>query len=477
MDKDENYSKVDELREKFDEEDSGIEPMTSEDFEFEWQASRTDSEITATEGKTHREYLPCKDSFVEDVKVVDPTQQRVWMRARYGGSRIGLVQGLPSGYPKWWHSPDVNSEFELCTICWRTVHQDTVCDFDSCCNAEDLKELVDKFDGIKDTSCEQEFDWRDYYANVTPLPVPGIVETIEPDFDAEVRLPKWVHKNRLARCVRKWMDKGDLVSPAEISSFVSAVESDHCPVCHHVASFSQTAVDSDSFVSRNTRDKSWSKPDTGPLDWDCVVYCGVHAGYNRWKKAFHPFGRNLRLLYEGYHPEPSLSKNSLMYLSTLLSSLRSELDRVTDPGKRLPTPTVITQVKVKLVSGKERNRYFTMHAYPLSRYVGIAIAVPEKVTYQKMNVRKFWHWKMAKDGKHDDVVRVSSREFQGLCSSCLVGLTTKGETLTRDVVRAGLPDILLRTHSEYYDDLIEQVIEAETSQKFTVFVMEPVLNR
>jgi len=53
MDKDENYSKVDELREKFDEEDSGIEPMTSEDFEFEWQASRTDSEITATEGKTH----------------------------------------------------------------------------------------------------------------------------------------------------------------------------------------------------------------------------------------------------------------------------------------------------------------------------------------------------------------------------------------------------------------------------------------
>ena len=469
---------------EIEETEETVPPDIVEDWEaFDFHASKSTPEITAKEGHSHREYLPCSDSFVEDVKTVDPEEQRIWVRQRYGGcgDRIALVRGMPSGNPKHWHSPDVNSEYELCTSCWQTVHKDFVCS-DSCCEQEDVKELVDCFDGIKDTSPDDEdFNWKDYYSDVTmDVFDKGIKSTSDTGNEATlklVRLPKWAHRRRLSRCMRKWIEEEDLVTPPDIGSFVAATVADHCPVCHHVASFSQTAVDSDSFVSRDTRDKSWSKPDTGPLDWDCTVYCGVHAGYNRWKRAFRPYGRNLRLLYEGYHPEQSLSKNNLMYLSTLLSSLRSELDRFTDPEKRLPSPTVITQVKVKLLSGKDRNRYFVMHTYPVSKYVGIAIAVPEKVTYQKMNVRKFWHWKMAKDGKHDDVVRVSSGEFQGLCPSCLVGLTTKGESLTRDVVRSGLPDILLRTHSEYYDDLIEQVIEAEKTQKFTVFIMEPVLNR
>jgi hypothetical protein len=475
MNENQNNSKVEELREKFDEEDENYH-HNSDFAEFDFHASQSNPEVTALPGHTHREYLPCRDSFVEDVTQLDPVEQRVWVVQRYGGARIGLVRGMASGDPKNWHSPDVNSDYELCTICWTKVHRDTVCDPDTCAmnGAEDVKELVTDFDGIKDTTDEKDL-FSEYYANIVPLEAP--IEPPKVKVPIKRRLDKWVHQNRLSRCMHKWIDQGDLVNPSEIGSFVAATCSDHCPVCHYVASFSQTAVDSDRFVSGTKSDEAWRKPDTAPLDWNCVVYCGVHAGYNRWKKAFYPFGRSLRLLYEEYHPEPNLSKNNLMYLSTLLSSLRSELDRFTDPGNRLPTPTVITQVKVKLLSGDDRNRYFTMHAYPLSEYVGIAIAVPERVTYQKANVRRFWHWKMAKDGKHDDVVRVSSREFQGLCPSCLVGLTTKGETLTRDVVRAGLPDILLRTHSEYYDDLIEQVIEAETSKKFTVFVMEPVLDR
>uniref|UniRef100_A0A2V0R9L5 Uncharacterized protein n=1 Tax=viral metagenome TaxID=1070528 RepID=A0A2V0R9L5_9ZZZZ len=450
--------------------------------EFDFHASKSTPEITAKPGHTHREYLPCTDSFVEDVVPLDTWEQKIWIKERYDGRRLSLVQGMPSGNPKHWHSPDVNTEYELCTICWKTVHRDFICS-DSCCEQEDVKELVDENEDIRDTCCrDEEIDWTDYYAEVLcgSENVKGsrITVDIKPKAGSgAIQLPNWMHDNRLSRCMRKWIKEDGLVTHPDIGSFVAATVSDHCPICSHVASFSQTAVDSDSFVTRDTRDKSWSKPDTGPLDWSCVVYCGVHAGYNRWKKAFRPFGRDLRLLYEGYHPEQSLSKNTLMYLSTLLSSLRNELDRFTDPETRLPPPTVLTQVKVKLLSGKDRDRYFVMHTYPISKYVGISIAIPEKVTYQKMNVRRFWHWKMAKDGKHDEVVRVSSGEFQGLCPSCLVGLTTKGESLTRDVVRSGLPDILLRTHSEYYDDLIEQVIEAEKSKNFTVFVMEPVLDR
>lgn len=254
-------------------------------------------------------------------------------------------------------------------------------------------------------------------------------------------------------------------------TFGIQINADGCPICAIARGCSSAVLSSHGIVPRNGTDQEpIQKVD---LDFADAVYCGTSAAYNWKQRQFLPFGRLLHLPYEEYPPVHDLSRCLLMYLSDFATEMRSSIDNWTNRRQVLVKPGPCGTVSTRMSFSKAHRKALKMIA--ISQYVGLAVALPSTpVRGNKAEVRHFYDWSRGRKGLQEHVVDRRTTTWKGICPPCLLRCMDPG-SLSYAAVTSGAPDPLLRINDDYLEDIIEQAIEAEASQTFRLFIVEPVI--
>lgn len=241
-----------------------------------------------------------------------------------------------------------------------------------------------------------------------------------------------------------------------------------CPLCMKAEYTSDVTICStNGFVLRKGNE---GLPQTD-LKWEDVRYACPSVGWHYSSRQFKGFGRMLTLLDPDIKPEHNLAENEIMYLSELVSRLRSVL--MEHHPKRLFTERPTTGTVAAKVR-KDKDNYKSIQVLPVSKYVGIAVVQPLNGVHRKRKrVTKFWDWRFHELGTPNEVVARREGTWKGVCAYCLLQLT-RNRSITGALVRMGEPDPVLRLHSDYLDDLIEVAVDAESCKRLTVYAVEPV---
>ena len=162
-----------------------------------------------------------------------------------------------------------------------------------------------------------------------------------------------------------------------------------------------------------------------------------------------------------------------MYLSDFVTMMRNSVDQWSGSVQTLPEPVPCGTVSARMIFSKDHRKAFKM--VPISQYVGVAIALPSfRVRGNKTEVRHFYDWAKGRQGLQEHVVDKRITSWKGVCPPCATRQMQTG-SLTYAAISSGAPDPLIRINDDYIEDIIEQAIEAEASQTFKLFIVEPVV--
>lgn len=254
-------------------------------------------------------------------------------------------------------------------------------------------------------------------------------------------------------------------------AFGIEINADGCPICAIARGCSSAVLSSHGIVPR---DRTGQEPiQRADLDFGDATYCGTSAAYNWKQRTFLPFGRLLHLPYEEYPPVHDLSRCLLIYLSDFATEMRSAIDNWSGRKQVLVKPGPCGTVSARMSFSKSHRKTFKMIA--ISQYVGLAVAMPSApVRGNKAEVRHFYDWTKGRTGLQEHVVDKRNTRWKGVCPPCLLKCMDSG-SISYAAVASGAPDPLLRINDDYLEDIIEQAVDAERSETFRLFIVEPVI--
>lgn len=249
-----------------------------------------------------------------------------------------------------------------------------------------------------------------------------------------------------------------------------------CSICGRTENIATLAHTSNGFERIKTRADRPAKPHY--LSWRNFVLCAVDAGFNYKARRFKAFGRDLRLVDQSYEPQRNLSQNQNMYLSDLAADLRNVL---LSHGHELrfndltTTDTIVGRVVLNKTHTGRVARWKKVPILPISQYVGIAVLQPTRLgSTGALDARSFYDWRDTQyRDTPDNVVAKRITKWKGVCMDCWVQ-TYRQDSLSSALVSSGAPDPLIRLHSDYYEDLLYAVEEAEANEELRVFIVEPL---
>jgi len=256
----------------------------------------------------------------------------------------------------------------------------------------------------------------------------------------------------------------------------NACYSPDCSICSRTKNIANLALSNKGFVRVEDRRDRPAKPIY--LSWRNFVLCAVDAGFNYKHKRFRAFGRELLHVDQSYNSQRNLGLNRNMYLSDLVSDLRNALSL--PPSKQVfndltTTDTIVGRIVLNKTHTGSVQRWKAVPIMPISQYVGIAVLQPTRLGSRgALDARSFYDWRETQhQDTPDNVVAKRVRQWKGICLNCWVQIS-RDDSMSAALVSSGAPDPLIRLHSDYYEDLLCAVEDAELSKKLTVFIVEPL---
>lgn len=277
--------------------------------------------------------------------------------------------------------------------------------------------------------------------------------------------------------LKEWRNKevfGELMRFARKQE--NAFHSPDCSICRRTGNIAKIALTQQGFVRVESREDRPAKPHY--LSWRNFVLCAVDAGFNYKHRRFRAFGRDLRHVDQSYNSQRNLGLNRNMYLSDLASDLRnvSQLP----PSEQVfhdlaTTDTIVGRIVLNKTHTGRVQRWKAVPILPISQYVGIAVLQPTRLGSRgALDARSFYDWRdTTNQDTPDNVVAKRVKNWKGICTSCWVQLSRE-DSFSNALVSSGAPDPLIRLHSDYYEDLLCAVEEAERTKRLQIFIVEPL---
>lgn len=215
---------------------------------------------------------------------------------------------------------------------------------------------------------------------------------------------------------------------------------------------------------------------TNTLSWDDFRIFPCHSGYNFTSKSFKWFGRKIQTVGIGMPRVSHLPAAESITVEALAERARVYL------GNRGYEDELIEFVRVPNASAfimDEKNSspdlmrgptvQHRVPLYAISKYSAFAVASPS--ANAKRRVRDFYSQTRDPIGGNSAVASDRAKNLCG-CGHCWEKMLMKDQGLIRLAMRTGLPIPYVRVNPKYYEDLLEEILDAHAQERLTVIILE-----